>query len=537
MQSLVNAVQEVLNEGQDYSLMFKATILAEKQAWAKAEIDWAKKNLKKDDRIIWYLNWIRLRMAYTNYETINANVPKIKTRMEEAFPKQKNYIDKIWTKGMGGSPGGIFRDPKFGPEMKTKLMHYYSLDIPDINNMSLKDQNPGDLMSDFWNMEHVWQKANKSLVEPEEEDEVFIEFPDKWAWWLLPREYCSAEGEAMGHCGNQGDPQPGDRILSLREPKKNDKWEPHLTFIWRKNGWLGEMKGKGNEKPAQKYHKYIVELLKNKEIGGIKGGGYLPEHNFAFADLTEPEQKEIEAANPDFVGDISKMTPEKLIKNKGLLQDIISEVDAGSGLFNVSRKHVIVNPEKNEIIFNKYNTIGEFISEYSDIGDLSDFMDNMNYDVTKDDIKYFIDSLPTATEEKLLKKFGYEDIEELKDNYTDNEELDQLLYQAVSDGYYSGTYNNISKTIVKAADDILPNTAELVYAGADKPGEPVKYPAYIDSPVSIRMPLTNFIELWHMVKDAYNIVEEFFHYIKSRHYALDYDYDESSALDCLNGEL
>jgi len=34
------------------------------------------------------------------------------------------------------------------------------------------------------------------------------------------------------------------------------------------------MKGRGNDKPAPKYHPYVVELLRHHLIRGIKGGGY-----------------------------------------------------------------------------------------------------------------------------------------------------------------------------------------------------------------------------------------------------------------------
>src|SRR6266851_947531 len=89
-------------------------------------------------------------------------------------------------------------------------------------------------------------------------------------------------------CGNVPSERPGDRILSLRRKvQRGDmvRWYPIATFILDRDGQLGEMKGRGNDKPAPKYHFYIVALLRHHMINGIKGGGYMPENNFAMEDL------------------------------------------------------------------------------------------------------------------------------------------------------------------------------------------------------------------------------------------------------------
>lgn len=109
-----------------------------------------------------------------------------------------------------------------------------------------------------------------------------------WKWVDLERGYCSQEAEAMGHCGNQGAAQ-GDNIVSLRD----SEGYAHLTFIIN-DGFLGEAKGRANDKPSQKYHKPILELLKSKHIDAIKGGGYAPENNFDFHDLHDDHKKELE---------------------------------------------------------------------------------------------------------------------------------------------------------------------------------------------------------------------------------------------------
>lgn len=113
-----------------------------------------------------------------------------------------------------------------------------------------------------------------------------------WKWVSLERGYCDAEAQAMGHCGNSGHIE-GDNILSLRD---QEGWA-HLTFVVN-NKILGESKGRANSKPVARYHPAIMELLKSDWVGAIQGGGYKPENNFAFSDLSKESQKEVLQSSP-----------------------------------------------------------------------------------------------------------------------------------------------------------------------------------------------------------------------------------------------
>lgn len=113
-----------------------------------------------------------------------------------------------------------------------------------------------------------------------------------YQWVALDRGYCEEEQESMGHCGN-AEGRYGDNILSLRDRKN----VPHLTFILN-GGLLGEMKGRGNTKPVEKYYPAIVQLLLHPEVISIVGGGYLPEKNFDFSDLSPADQAKVIARKP-----------------------------------------------------------------------------------------------------------------------------------------------------------------------------------------------------------------------------------------------
>ena len=109
----------------------------------------------------------------------------------------------------------------------------------------------------------------------------------------------------MGHCGNAPRESSDDTILSLRKefPMNGEmKYSCMLTFILNEQGMLTEMKGRGNDKPAARYHKYIVPLLRNDRIEGIIGGGYLPENNFSINDLDEDLKNELIDEKPALAG-------------------------------------------------------------------------------------------------------------------------------------------------------------------------------------------------------------------------------------------
>ena len=245
-------------------------------------IKWAKRILKKQDRIVWFLSWYRFSLS------------------RQWAPQ--NLTEK-YAKDLGITSG--FNTWGINVQQKRMLEHYFGIQATEIQNMVIsKSQNPVELLEKLGSIESELAAKYHGVIIPRSEDKIVLQFADGWAWWLLPRAYCSDEAKAMGHCGNS--PEEGNvnqEILSLRQQKKVGKeivWEPHCTFIYNKNGYLGEMKGKGNAKPVERYHPYIVELLKLPMIKGIVGGGYKAENNFRLNDLDPSLYKELIAVRPEF---------------------------------------------------------------------------------------------------------------------------------------------------------------------------------------------------------------------------------------------
>ena len=171
-------------------------------------------------------------------------------------------------------------------------------------------------------MSEDWHKNLQATgVIANEEGVIFMTFSDGFYWIDLETSSSRDEANAMGHCGTTN----GDTLLSLR---KNQ--EPHVTAAYRYSGEILQMKGKGNTKPLEKYHKYVIELLcypkvskdvkipKTENNYKIKGFEYEydPEEDFNMESLTKDQLKYIFERNPELFSSYSMkyfLYKEKLI--------------------------------------------------------------------------------------------------------------------------------------------------------------------------------------------------------------------------------
>jgi hypothetical protein len=191
--------------------------------------------------------------------------------------------------------------------MKEKIGHINGMiDISDeMKKVKLsKEDTLESGLQKYEDAEKKWQTGNGSrFVTPSATTKPVIDFGDGWGWFDLGVPADRDEGNALGHCGNAGSPHENDRILSLRKVHNiggKIYHEPALTFI-NNQCWIGEMKGRNNSKPSEKYHSRISELLKHKDIKGLVGAGYMPENNFHFDDLSSEHKNQVKMTNPEFV--------------------------------------------------------------------------------------------------------------------------------------------------------------------------------------------------------------------------------------------
>lgn len=285
------------------------------------DIEWAIKNLKREDRILWYLRQIKIGL-YLETDEILETLKKLYKKMRVENDEEAQRLADEYNKLVNDLPKTIRNSvafQQFSPlssadnisEYRNKLdnffTHFLSMNIHEINNFRFENQNYEDILNKFVEIEKKWREKQKSWIDVTDELKEgkispVVVFDDGFRWFNLNRPKCEEEGKAMGHCGNCGG-RDDDTILSLRKLKQEGGRmyaRPSLTFILHSNGQLGEMKGRGNNKPNEEYHPYIMRLLAQKNlVKGIEGGGYLPENNFSLNDLNNERLEAIFNARPD----------------------------------------------------------------------------------------------------------------------------------------------------------------------------------------------------------------------------------------------
>jgi hypothetical protein len=237
--------------------------------------------------------------AMAMYKPEHPGASESKAHVKWAYSKMPNENWSLWTvRHHRDNP------QDFTPEVKSKLEHFAgSAHIPEIANV--KFDKTHDLKTGLGMLEQAEKLGNDrirsslSLAPMPATAKKLVDTGDGHAWWSLGKQKCSDEGKAMGHCGNAGSPQKGDNVLSLRKEHTIGGvkyYEPKLTFIQNKK-FIGEMKGRGNNKPAPHYHPHISQLIEKTGLIPV-GGGYKPENNFDVRDLDEATFNDLVAKRP-----------------------------------------------------------------------------------------------------------------------------------------------------------------------------------------------------------------------------------------------
>lgn len=351
------------------------------------ELDKIEKGLKRQDRVIWYTRWFRFDLIFRHVSRLRRmNVPQD----SEPFLKAQGLLDKA-AKEVGMSISDADREwLKNGDFASYK--HFANTPSQEIQQMVWHRQKPSDLLVALREAETKWQETRKQQVHHSEDDEpeIFMDFGNGWAWYDLNRSSCDVEADAMGHCGNSGG-RGGETILSLRRHMGDEMYRPSLTFILTDDGYLGEMKGRANEKPAERYHDMIIALLMDDRIVGINGGGYAAHSNFSLRDLDDEAREEILAKKPSLkeipdLWDDYKTESETLSEDEkaAIEKRIISGLkdDASARYDSLSRCKIDL--QRGVIVVWRYS-------------DINDYLD-MNFSYCKWLAEFFEKQLPDAVE-------------------------------------------------------------------------------------------------------------------------------------------
>lgn len=448
-------------EAVDYFGMFKAMVNSFTNEKSKQElidhikknINWARATLKKNDRIVWFLRWYRIDLikiwTVVSSEHITPEFKKIITKLVSRNEDNLKYYT---------SNGSRLSD------LKSKLEHYMGMKNTSKiqNHVWTKEENIPTLLTRFHQYEEEWQEQTKSMVEIQEGDIELIKI-GKQSWWILDRTTCSAEGAAMGHCGNEGSPTEGERILSFRTHIEGDMWKPHLTFILGEHGYIGESKGRANEKPAEKYHPAIITLLKHDIVKGITGGGYLPEENFEMSDLPIPTQEELYKTK---IG-LATLSIMYAISSPDDYSDVVDRIK--SVLDSLAVSYINYNESSKLFYITRWKDMAECVN---DIGNkyAIDVLDNIyggnvfdyhSFEVSDSEVEDFFSNLPQKiinTVSDILKKEYPEEYEQEEGDIYQvvNHFADDILdaaRNAISSGLNSGAEAAMFNGFKAAVDD------------------------------------------------------------------------------------
>ena len=413
----------------------------------------------------------------------------------ERFPNTwKVFLAEVLKSNMLDALADEIGDPSL--LKKAKYTNYqagpvydYLSHLTGISFSKIQNYNPTDSktpIEDLEELEKEFVELSKENLIPETGNErVLVDFGDM-AWYDLGKGSCNDEANAMGHCGNQPSEKPGDRIFSLRKKVNiggDTYFKPHLTFIFN-DGFLGEMKGRANEKPAPRYHKYIFELLKLPIIEGIIGGGYEPENNFQIDDLPDDMLDKLREIKGDkfiddagnFLQPLAKET-EKFKNGEGspkkivdMVNDILSEYyhgveyeihyDTKDKKFKVYNRLENAAPELSTI------RDGGFLNffEAPEIDNYKGFMEDYFTGKIQDSVTLYIYDM---YKEDIIEHEGIDDdeyeIEYVEDNLDEiireiADDVRMALNRLNADAYESGTMAEVYDNVQNAVNDF---TSEL----------------------------------------------------------------------------
>lgn len=351
----------LLENKAQYAAMLQPLVALEvmSAADASAALNFVRKNLKRNDRIVWWLKWYRIF-------TLSSGIYASNNPEDPSVIKMQKMMDKL-TKSM--PDGDVTRHTRrfnleFGQGPNSELNHYISMidQVPSMDNIVWDASfTPFELQSELNTKEKEWQKAAKQEIDIGQYDDPKYAGRSPWkkvidygqqAWVLIDKDYCDLEGKAMGHCGNNQGGASGERILSFRTMVNEKRHKPHLTFIIGQDGRLGEMKGRANEKPAQKYHKVIIDLILSDMVTGLKGGGHDPANNFSMADLDETQQEAIYNKKPALAPLMYKLN-----KGTAKVEDFSDMSDLFTNEGIVSGNNFLVDLETKTITLDSFSEV------------------------------------------------------------------------------------------------------------------------------------------------------------------------------------
>ena len=459
------------------------------------------KKLKRNDIVVWYLRGVKYNMLIQAWGYIDQTFPSVIREIENGDTSNQKWLEKareynpIIQKEMNKLRNKFPYVVEFANSDRNiyhHLVHFMDLPIPTITNTVFDKQDPEELFARFEKIEEAWKEKSRGQLRQgiQEGDKMIIEYGGDKAWWMLNRGGCSDEGQAMGHCGN-GAGRAGQKVLSFRS-KTDMGWKPHLTFVMDEDGYLGEMKGRGNDKPAAKYHPFIVDLLKHDVINGIKkGNSYMPENDFSISDLEPDVAQELIELKPELItpwerlqlafkqGKLDELSDEEI-------ENLLKESDEASDIVAYRGGHVVLEKWKDiedlvnsspfdtdesgyrssySISFKKAFESMEDVHEHSGIygGEVGSFLTYSINDKNKE-------VLDKALQNALGEEYDPDESTESMLEYDDADHIRQAVHDAIYSGQEAGISNAIYEALTGGIEDFATDYGAMIIQDKKKEG-------------------------------------------------------------------
>jgi hypothetical protein len=319
------------------------------------------------------------------------------------------------------------------------------------------------------------------FVEPEE-NAIIKEYDEidgvKYYWVLIQSSFCNIESQRMGHCGRTGS---GNELISLRSIKPYGKGhtisDSHVTIAYGvEDGLFYQAKGKKNQKPAQKYHEYIFDLIKylasdeltlpisNQRTGEVDeytyafngfGSEYDSKEDYDFEDMSKEQIKELYEIKPsifdDFGGriilyeaDIIDERPSTTITIKKPAKDVEDLLDLSRDISGRFIENVLTGDTYQ--YFDSSNSWGYYY------GNAEDYVNDLNENNTNAVIDKIVEI--TSLSKEVVEENGIEHYLSGEDEDFEKDKFDDIirsiasaLNSAEQDGYVSYYYEQIESAL------------------------------------------------------------------------------------------
>jgi len=355
--------------------------------------------------------------------------------------------------------------------------------------------------ADQWHNELTVLGGDIDFVEPKE-NIIIKQYPKNdegvtYYWVLIPSNFCSLESSRMGHCGRTG---YGNKLISLRSNKPYGKGhtisDSHVTIAYSESdGIFYQVKGKKNNKPAEKYHPYIFDLIvyllensdNSENLSGFGGFGseYGHSEDYGFEDMTEKQLKEIFDIDSSLFkaddlfkmlndGVITKDELEKIYKNKPeLFSSIKSKVNLFDYGITESKPSFVVKIEEeckyvSDLLRIDRDTRDSIVEDilcgdmfdyisssdyyYDNVDDLIDYLDSKNEEEIINEIVRITGLEKSVVEENGIEHYLTNEDEDFSD--TDFENIKMALSRAAQDAEQSDFHNYLYKELKSSLSEL-----------------------------------------------------------------------------------